>query len=125
MKAIAILRRLQANIIITKMTEQEFLENVRSSIIEQGLLEEFGYCDWIEPKRYFIGGIEARMEGLMGFLNSGISAREFSILLPENVENLADINWVALLPPANKTGWIEIVEGEIFINTVSIEQRYI
>jgi hypothetical protein len=68
-----------------------------------------GFCDWFEPKRYFLDGPSPRILGRVGFVdgrNSTVLA--FTLCISRAASSPGDIDWPTLLPQDNTTGWVSI-----------------
>ena len=65
------------------MTDREYLEAIRLRINQSGDLSALGYCDFLEPKRYFVGAPRPRVEGIIFFVGDRTGQLTFALLLPE------------------------------------------
>ena len=99
------------------MTEQEFWEELRLRINQAATLENLGYCDWIEPKRYYLGFPEPRVEGEIGFVTPETKAYKFAMMLPERFETISEIEWSNLLPAEKGKKWLELNGTRVEIDT--------
>ncbi len=98
------------------MTEREFLEALRLRINQSNDLSSLGYCDFLEPKRYFLGLPEPRIEGTIYFVGDRTGQLFFSLLLPDTCEGLDDITWHELLPPQGVHGWAQAESDRVTID---------
>jgi hypothetical protein len=102
------------------MNEDEFWRLLRFQIncCVPGLLDpRIGYCDWFEPKHYFLDGRSPRITGHVGFVCvRGVSDLAFTLFLGRSVDSLEEIQWEFLLPPDGSTGWLLDHGNQIEIN---------
>jgi hypothetical protein len=92
------------------MSEDEFwtLLRFRKMSGVPGSTEKLpGYCDWFEPKRYFLDGLAPRITGRMGFFSSNaVDHLDFTLFLRHAVRALEEIEWATLIPPDECGGWL-------------------
>ena len=98
------------------MTDREYLEAIRLRINQSGDLSALGYCDFLEPKRYFVGAPEPRVEGVIYFVGDRTNQLGFALVLPADTESLEGIAWSSLLPPQGSRGWAQIDNDHVTIN---------
>jgi hypothetical protein len=103
------------------MTDREYLEEVRLRINQSGDLSVLGYCDFLEPKRYFVGAPEPRVEGVIYFVGDRTNQLKFALLLPADTESLEDIAWISLLPPQGSRGWAQVDNDQVIIDASAAE----
>jgi hypothetical protein len=101
------------------MTEQEFMEELRLRINQSNDLASLGYCDFLVTKRYFVGPPQPRIEGSILFIGDKYGWLQFSLMLPDNTENLDDISWNNLLPTESSHGWARLEDGGVIIDAFS------
>jgi len=66
-----------------------------------------GYCDWFEPKHYFLDGHAPRITGQVGFVCiRGVSKLAFTLFLTHSVDSLEEIPWATLLPADGTNEWL-------------------
>lgn len=71
--------------------EEEFWKKLRIEIIELELTNS--YCDWIEPKVYYLAFPQIIIEGKIGFLNPEMEVLDFILTIPNQNEDLQEIVW--------------------------------
>lgn len=94
------------------MNEREFWQELQFLLNSQAAPPMPGwYCDWLEPKKYILGGRSPRIRGRVGFVN-GRHARnwEFVLVLNQSAEQLTEIDWDSMLPPDDATDWFHVDE---------------
>jgi len=79
-----------------KMTEkeQDFWMELRFSISRAKIFD--AYCDWIEPKTYYLKTPSTKIEGKMGFLMPKMEVFKFKLTIPIQFDYLVEIEWVNL-----------------------------
>lgn len=103
------------------MTDREYLEEIRLRINLSNDLSALGYCDFLEPKRYFMGAPEPRVEGTIYFVGDRTGQLKFELLLPSDTESLDDVAWNSLLPVQGSRGWLRVDEGKVTIDVSAME----
>lgn len=94
---------IQKNWELRILTEIEFLYELGRCALNDSKFEHLGVFDWIEPKRYRIGGgIGSAIEARLGVL-TGNSVQQFEVIiyLPQEIRELDEVIWSELLPTAN------------------------
>jgi hypothetical protein len=67
------------------------------------------WCDGFTPERYSLDGSEPRIVGRAWICYGQRQAEwKFTLFLPVPVKSREDIDWQALLPPANMTKWLAL-----------------
>ena len=102
--------------VVGQMTDREYLEEIRFRINQSGDLSALGYCDFVEPKRYFMGAPSPRVEGVIYFVGDRTGQLKFSLLLPVDTESLEDIAWISLLPAEGRRGWAQVDDDRVTID---------
>jgi hypothetical protein len=102
--------------------EREFWWELRARIITgEELPPHLGWLDWFEPKQYLLGP-DPRIVGRVGFVDGRFAtSMAFSLRLPPPVEELADIDWLGLIPAPDETGWI-VIEGREPCLTIRLDE---
>jgi hypothetical protein len=98
------------------MTDREFLEAVRLRINLSNDLASLGYCDFLEPKRYFVGAPDPRIEGIICFIGDQTGQLKFELLLPVDTESLEGVVWDSLLPLQHSRGWARMNDDRVTID---------
>jgi hypothetical protein len=78
----------------------------------QGSLDpqlRYFWCDGFLPEDYLIAGEPPTVSGQAWICRGSSQDRwEFTLVLPRPIGSRADIDWAALLPPEDMTGWLSM-----------------
>ena len=74
--------------------EKEFWLNLRFSITKTGKFN--AYCDWVEPKAYYLNTPISIVKGEIGFLTPEMDEFDFVLTIPNQSEDLTEIDWKSL-----------------------------
>jgi hypothetical protein len=96
-------------------TESQFWEELRSRINLTDIFASAGYCDWIEPDRYYLGSLGAHVRGRISFVAPDVHEYDFCFSPPETAESLSEINWALLLPEQVTHDWARIENGIVLM----------
>jgi hypothetical protein len=59
---------------------------------------------------------------LVGFVDGSHAAQcEFTLVLPQNLESIDELDWRSLLPEPERRGWVRIEEALMAIDTVGAD----
>jgi hypothetical protein len=103
----------------TNMQESEFWGHLEYRLGREfeGMTEQAlhrYWCDGIYGESYFINERRPRILGHAWICQGGHQEEwKFELLLPHRVKSRDQIDWAALLPPANVTRWLAVnVDGK-------------
>ena len=72
-----------------------------------------GWCDWFEPKKYYLGESESRVTGSVGFVDGSRSEqRKFTLFLGPGVRSMSDVDWSMMLPRDGAVDWFSIGDDD-------------
>ena len=76
-----------------------------------------GWCDWLEPRRYALGGPSPRITGRVGFVSGRDTWQlRFLLLLGRPIGTSPEVEWAVLLPPEGSGGWLSLDgSGEVVV----------
>jgi hypothetical protein len=70
------------------------------------------WCDGFIPDTFDITGGQPMVRGRVWLARSGYRGTQeewrFTLLLPESVRGEEDVDWAAILPPDDVTGWLSL-----------------
>lgn len=98
--------------------EKEFWGELRFSITRSRKIENT-YCDWIEPKTYYLDIPKTIIEGRVGFIPVG--EFKFILTIAKNYIDLSEIEWENLIPSEEYDDWL-ILNGETIEITIIEKQ---
>jgi hypothetical protein len=94
------------------MKEQEFWLELRLRLNRASGLDLPGYCDWFEPKHYYLSGVSPRVTGSVGFVSGKKAIRwPFTLNLIEAAASVDQVNWEELLSEIDNEAAIETTGG--------------
>jgi hypothetical protein len=104
-----------------QMTEADFWARLEyrlcaefAAIAERRL--QSWWCDGFLPNQYLLDEHRPRITGKAWICDGPHQAEwEFALLLPRRFRTRGEIEWAALLPPANVTRWVALDEGRQYI----------
>jgi hypothetical protein len=77
---------------------------------------QYLWCDGFIPNQYLLDDDRPRVTGKAWIGNGPRQAEwDFALLLPRPCHTREEIDWAALLPPANVTRWMTVEEGHRYI----------
>ena len=81
------------------------------AVTGEGRFDDY-WCDGISPEEYFITGRRPRILGEAWVCKGQeeMSQWKFELFLPHRVNSRDQIDWDALLPPDDSTGWLSVDE---------------
>ena len=107
----------------TEATEEDnFYTRLRWSVDSYAEFNYLGVADWVEPKKYYIGEPDARVEGNIGFIGGNAQELKFRVFLPEGILDQSNIPWSILKPFCIEPGSVDGGYIELRCNPIDIAQ---